>query len=103
MDGGEPFVEFVRIELTLNEATLRCINVDREGMYFDNISRQRPTCIHKIQRSREDDDWELVKNDDSPRHQIVLREGDGDDVDFWLTKVSLDAERGEAWAWDFDR
>jgi hypothetical protein len=99
MDGGSLFVEFVREELDLKEVRLRCINVGEQGMFFDEISLERPVCVPENRWRQEKDDWLLVKHATSPQHEIILRQEDGDDMDFWLVRIIMYVEWGNAWTW----
>jgi hypothetical protein len=90
-------VAFIRNELNVQEFRLRCLNVNEEDMLFDNISLQCPTC-----RDSANDGRVFVTRNIFPRHEIVVKEEDGDDIDYWPTEIAEAAQWGKTWTWDYN-
>ncbi|KAH7090761.1 hypothetical protein FB567DRAFT_577966 [Paraphoma chrysanthemicola] len=91
-------VDFLRAEMKLKEVTLRYLNSGEHGLHFDQISLQRPSCYFG---HRSDNlDWVNVIKSSSPRHEIKLKEEEGDDITYWLLQIEDLSLYGDAWAKD---
>jgi hypothetical protein len=92
-------------EMTLEEMTLRYINVGDEGLRFDNISLQCPTCLDRAildvgwggESAYEENGWILLEQETHPEHELVLEEEEGEDISFWLMQVVWCSCWGEPW------
>jgi hypothetical protein len=69
-------------------------------MYLDTVSLKPPICrdvYPGISRDRMFTDWVLVDTSMFPRHEIVLKQQDGDDILEWLDPIGWESERKDVW------
>ena len=99
MDGVWNFDLFLSVYFSnsLKELTLSHIDVDGEGLLFDNISWERPTCLSYSSFGFAEDDWIFVNQEIRPRYEVSLKHEDGDYIHYWLKELNKQAIWGEAW------
>jgi hypothetical protein len=56
-------------------------------MLFDNISLKCPTCRDSVNDGRV-----FVTRNIFPRHEIVVKEENGDETDYWVTEIAEAAQ-----------
>ncbi|KAH7075378.1 hypothetical protein BKA63DRAFT_594795 [Paraphoma chrysanthemicola] len=104
LEHEENIVCFLWEEMNLKEVTLRCLHAGGAGIYFDNVSLERPGTIgrwhYDDDDDDDDDDWMFIRKDVFPQHKIELSEDDGDDIKHWLLKIDELSLHGDAWAKD---
>lgn len=97
----ERVLEFLRDELHLNEVVLRCLNSEFEGIYSHHVNYERPQCgTHGVSSRLDDEEWLMVTQKRSPRHEIILKAEEGNDITYWLTQVDEKSGSGDKWTWN---